>query len=220
MATWYDKYAAITLSAAAGLGAYEAVPWSSLNAADWGTWVGAVGTVAALAGTIWLATSEQRRRVRTEKDLALVTAASFTLRIAAVESALQMVKKRMDYDIRCGVPSNYTELARMVRDAGVWQGPDVIPLICLERHVAARLAFVSVEVTALSTSLKQAAERPGLEYKTASAKFNDVSIRRMNSALETLKATFIDCLRFLHASGFNESFKHQDTIVDSATETT
>ena len=42
-----------------------------LSKSDWGTWVGSVGTVLTLVGTIWLATAAERKRRREQLDLAI-----------------------------------------------------------------------------------------------------------------------------------------------------
>jgi hypothetical protein len=74
MAIGYTKYAAILLSAVAGLLACAGVFWSGLTAADWGKWVGAVNTVGTLIGTIWLATESSREKSVKAGDSASVTA--------------------------------------------------------------------------------------------------------------------------------------------------
>lgn len=70
-----------------------------LSKADWGTWVGSIGTVGTLVGTIWLATTERRNRSRQEYALAQVTAASFVeeIRVAThvLEKGIQYLRHRI-----------------------------------------------------------------------------------------------------------------------------
>jgi hypothetical protein len=76
---------ALVLLSLIGIGGYNAIHWSSMTASDWGTWVGALGTVLAFVGTIWLATSQDRQRRRAAQDVAHLVAA----RIAGeLESAI------------------------------------------------------------------------------------------------------------------------------------
>lgn len=89
--TWYNRYAVLALSGAFALGAYEAVTWACLSPSDWGTWAGAVGTVATLVGTIHIATTESRRRRRSEKLLAVTQAQSFVARILTMQATARAV---------------------------------------------------------------------------------------------------------------------------------
>jgi len=55
MGHWYNKYAVIASVSAIVLAAYEGIPWCRLSPSDWGTWFGAIGTVAAFLGAIGVA---------------------------------------------------------------------------------------------------------------------------------------------------------------------
>ncbi|GAB3436695.1 hypothetical protein NX773_10255 [Massilia solisilvae] len=65
MTTWYNKYAAITLSAAVGLGGYETIRYfSDLHAQDWAAWVQAVGSTAALGVAIFVMSRQNAHAAR------------------------------------------------------------------------------------------------------------------------------------------------------------
>lgn len=49
---------------------FDAQRWEPLSASDSGTWVGAVGTVGAFVGTIWLSLEGERKNRRHKIDLA------------------------------------------------------------------------------------------------------------------------------------------------------
>jgi hypothetical protein len=142
MATWYNKYAAIALSAATGLGAYEAIPWSSLTASDWGTWAGAIGTVATLVGTIWLATTAERRTRREELGKATVAAARMAVRIPVIQSSFSTVRSFLANTVFDGDPRrDYAAAAKLMQDTGTWSNADVDPLI----HISAgRIAMLEM----------------------------------------------------------------------------
>jgi hypothetical protein len=59
-----------------------------LSKSDWGTWVGSVGTVATLVGTIWLATTQTRQKTKDDLTLARLHAASMVLRLHHAESVV------------------------------------------------------------------------------------------------------------------------------------
>jgi len=79
----------------------EATPWREMKAADWGVWAGAFGTVATLAGTIRIATS-QRRKIDNEAQVrALLSAGRLMPQVAAVTSEVQRAMKLMQNQINC-----------------------------------------------------------------------------------------------------------------------
>jgi hypothetical protein len=84
MHTWYARYAAITLSAAASLFLYQCVNWSSMDAAVWASWVQAVGSIVAISAGFIVAARQSKAaaalayRERVERDVDRLTAA-FTI---------------------------------------------------------------------------------------------------------------------------------------------
>ena len=68
--------------------AEDATLWTKMTAAEWGVWVGSIGTLGAWFGTIWLATSETRRRVRQEHEAARLHATSIKIRLAFAAGSL------------------------------------------------------------------------------------------------------------------------------------
>jgi hypothetical protein len=81
--------------------------WQPMTISDWGTWVGSIGTVATLIGTIYLATNETRRRVRSELALAQIYAVYIRVklnhsqaRIGGARHALELMLKNEPVDRR------------------------------------------------------------------------------------------------------------------------
>jgi hypothetical protein len=116
--------------------------WQPMTISDWGTWVGSIGTVGALIGTIWLATAEQRRRHRESMDLATLAAASLLLRLARMTGTIQRVLNVLEAERPQGVATNYRYCSETLAKADRWTNEDLLPLIPLRNHAAANLALV------------------------------------------------------------------------------
>ncbi|OHV96212.1 hypothetical protein AKG95_15565 [Janthinobacterium lividum] len=59
-----------------GYFAFYAIPWPKFGVAEWAYWVAAIGTTGTLIGTLWIATSENRRRRNDASAVARLTAAA------------------------------------------------------------------------------------------------------------------------------------------------
>lgn len=60
MNNWYMKYAVVVLSAMAGFAAHQWVPWCKLGAAEWASWVQAIGSIFAVGAAAWVAIYQNR----------------------------------------------------------------------------------------------------------------------------------------------------------------
>ena len=150
---WYYKFGAIVLSAALGLCGYEWVNWSRLSASDWGTWIGAIGTVATLIGTIWIATSETRRQNKQAIDRAYVAAASLETRIIKVESVVICTLKYLQRSsVYFGV-HDYAKLALKLKQTDSWTDEEILPLIALPGHCSVRMVVIRAQITALARKM-------------------------------------------------------------------
>ncbi|MCA1326217.1 hypothetical protein [Herbaspirillum sp. alder98] len=90
-ASWYNKYAVVALATAVGVAAYNEICWSNLSASDWATWVGSIGTVAALIGAIYIATSERRLIQRDARSLGAITLMSMQFRLNTLRLQVEKV---------------------------------------------------------------------------------------------------------------------------------
>lgn len=151
---WYNRYAVMTLTAALALGCYESIGWSGLTASDWGVWVGGLGTVATLVGTIVLATANNRTTKRQEMDRAVVAAATLGPRLEKICKALQnAVETFLDFGPESH-PAAYTSHASAIEKAGNWSADEIIPLIVLPNHLATRLAGTSTLLTLVTKEMR------------------------------------------------------------------
>jgi len=200
---WYNKWAAMVLGAAVGLGGYEWICWSKLSASDWGTWVGAIGTVATLIGTIVLATNERRERLRSERNLALVTVAALTFQIPFVQSSLRSVIITMQRDVDQNQATDYASVADTLNTMPLWTREELATLVGIRDHLAARLAFAGAEIAAIQRAMDKAAELKFHEAGGLSAIFAAHTIPQIESPLDVLEDAFRRCREFMDETGFS-----------------
>lgn len=159
MKTWYTRYAAAMLATAFAFGAYEWISWSRLTPSDWGTWLGAIGTIGALFGTIHLARTETRRRERNERTIARLHGASMSPR---VEDALIVVTRvaTMLHLARTGErdPAYYGQCAAQLTDAEFWSIDEITPLAPLPFNTAIKLAETVALVHSVERTLRLMAD--------------------------------------------------------------
>jgi hypothetical protein len=106
-------------------------------------WVGAIGAIAAFAGTIVIASNEAWRRHRAEKSMALLAGAAILDRVREYLSTI---------DILCSVFQPDTEgMSRETLDGyrgklleeQMWEREEIMPLVVLPDEVAPRLQRVA-----------------------------------------------------------------------------
>lgn len=119
---------------------FQAHHWKGMSAGDWGTWIGSIGTVGALCGTIWLATEERRRREREAKDLATLAAASILLKLAHTIGLVMRVIQTFEAEPLQA--NNVGICARAMAENELWTDEELLPLLTLPNHIAAKLTLV------------------------------------------------------------------------------
>jgi hypothetical protein len=165
---WYNKYAVITLSAVAGIFGYEWIHWRDWSPSDWGTWAGAIGTVATLVGTIHLATTETRRRTRQEKLAAELHGVILSSRLAHVEARLMASKSLLSRalereDIRAGL---LKECHAQISAIDEFTPEDVLPIGFFAGNTGQIIVRATAGLTALrhlSNMLGALAAAPDIE---------------------------------------------------------
>jgi hypothetical protein len=121
--------------------------------ADWGTWVGSIGTVGTLIGTILLATSERRSRRRQEFALAQVTAASFVERIRVFRHLLGYavsILEKFEQDIP---RADFESLHRINSRTEIWTAAETTPLVILPGRVAVKLSAFAMKFATTQQNL-------------------------------------------------------------------
>jgi hypothetical protein len=128
-----------------------------LSKSDWGTWVGSLGTVATLVGTIVLATDESRRRRQVEMNIA-------DLRAMEMWAELQVVRRHLRgaHTIATAVvtkergdPNLLETLGELISAIPSWTLDDALPFTVYVGDVSKNLAnlFILLRNTKRLTEL-------------------------------------------------------------------
>lgn len=141
---WYTKWAIMVMAALAYVAGQNLINWSGLTASDWGTWIGAVGTVTTLAGTIHLATTETRRRKREEETKANIVASALAPRVQIASRQLRAFHTKLLFRNMDGSPYSSPK-----EEAGYLLGIKYMPatteelsaLAALDDGTASKLAY-------------------------------------------------------------------------------
>jgi hypothetical protein len=115
-------------------------------------WIAAIGAIAAFAGTIWIATSERRRRYREERDLATLAAANIYDRVGEAYSAISRIAKDFDHANNQSPPDRHAMLIRL-DGLKLWEQAEILPLVRLPDHIGTRLQRVCVRRDRMRRSL-------------------------------------------------------------------
>jgi hypothetical protein len=194
MATWYNKYAAITLSAATGIGAFEAVPWSTLSASDWGTWVGSIGTVGALVGTIWLATTESRSKRNEALMYARLHAAGMFWHLVHAQAAASSVSDALkNADIE-SVLKIRDYVQEVLSELTLWPVSDLVPLIPLKGNAASKLAQATDQVNLVRKYLgrtQRMTASEAMSHAATAVQMLEIASKLMMEAIDVFRAAAI-----------------------------
>jgi hypothetical protein len=146
---WYNKWAVMVLSAAIGLGGYEWICWSKLTPSDWGTWVGAIGTVLTLMGTIYLATAEARQREKQSMLLARLHSAALASRIASAHGMIMGIARMLGIDGPVTLDQRVADYCcDNLSKITLWSIEEIIPLAPLPDNTAANLVKAAINIQA------------------------------------------------------------------------
>jgi hypothetical protein len=175
--------------------------WQGLTPSDWGTWAGAVGTVATLVGTIWLATDSERKRRRDELELAVITAAEFALRVPSMQLTLTAVRDMLPLTRNGSYGDVYANCYEQIQSAGVWSTESLKPLVVVSGHAAAHLAFASTQIRSISASFVEG-KNSEMPHVTEVHQMEEFLTRQLDQAIELLDQPLRACVQFLIDQGF------------------
>jgi hypothetical protein len=139
-------------------------------------WLGAIGTVGTLAGTIWLATADKRDKRIRAIDNAYVTIVRLQSRLAGVKHSLQTAVDVFSDEVmrRNGFP--YELYAKLLNSAGNWDDEDILPLIELPNRVCARLAQTKENMATCVRLMKNMQENQNTSWMQAQKDKADAQI--------------------------------------------
>lgn len=132
-----------------------------LSKSDWGTWVGSIGTVGAMVGTIYLATADARKRDHEQLQVAQLHAAGILMRLghsdAQVQSALETATLALETPIELDL-HNLRDMRYRLESIRLCKTDDLVPLVVLPGQVAAKLAQATDQIEAMTTLLSKFVE--------------------------------------------------------------
>lgn len=139
-------------------GLFKAHHWKGMSAGDWGTWIGSIGTVGALIGTIWLATAQARRKRTDDLTLARLHAASMVLRLHHAETTIsdvcQDLLKAVDRPFEPTL-AQLKEISAKLSAISLWGIDDLVPLVPLPGNAAAKLARAADSLDSVGRGLSR-----------------------------------------------------------------
>lgn len=128
------------LGIAAALHTFMSLPFDASSGNDKrAEWAAAFGTVGALIGTIWIATSERRQKARHAHDLAIIAAAGLFIRIDNLHRVVHNSVLHFLDHIENARPIEYGLQANLLKSFPTLADSEIIPLVPLPHRVALRL---------------------------------------------------------------------------------
>jgi hypothetical protein len=130
--------------------------WVGLTPSDWGTWAGAVGTVATLIWTVRLATAQTRQKTKDDPTLARLHA-SMVRRLAHAQTVVADVCRMLDIgrQIQMG-PEHCASMAGKLDSIDLWAVDELVPLVPLPSNTAAKLAQSADQIRTAQKVLRKA----------------------------------------------------------------
>jgi hypothetical protein len=136
--------------------------WEFPKAGDWATWIGAIGTIGTLIGTVWLATSETRRRHHQETARGYIAAAALAPRLQLLTLQLSSFHAKLcfvDYGSgQNGTPK--TETADFLDFEYEHATPDeLMALASMPNNCATKLAYAQSQLATVRAQIKDYVSR-------------------------------------------------------------
>ncbi|WP_312435438.1 hypothetical protein [Janthinobacterium sp.] len=92
---WYEKWAAMAITAAIGVAGYYGIPWSRMDITIWAYWVGAVGAIGSIIGAYFLGERQSKAALRLAANVERLTAFRRGGSILAVTDAVESHTSRI-----------------------------------------------------------------------------------------------------------------------------
>jgi hypothetical protein len=175
--------------------------WKPMSASDWGTWVGAVGTVGTLFGAIWIARSDVRRQEAIAIDAAILGAAAITTNVAACIEKLRSVVAELRLPIQDdGKFPPWNVWAERIKKPIFWDVDMLAPLLSIPGRPAAKLAMSRTWLFAFAQEM---ITEPQFDWDLQEMNiFNRDAADQIEAAIEFLESAHDQCLSFLEGQGF------------------
>lgn len=168
--------------------------WPTLLPGDKGTWSGALGTVGTLIGTIWLATSESRRRNREEMTRAQLHAAGILLDIAYVRGELKLIVDEMaGFALVDPVANRILSFAPRLLIIDIWKAETFIPLVPLPNKAAGCLTQATDQIRLMRRVIDKAGHDNSLDSSEKRKKFICSAHKLLTGTMALLDTGIAEC---------------------------
>ena len=123
--------------------AYHLVPWpTTIVAPDWGTWIGAIGTVGTLIAAIYIANTESRSRHEDAKAAAIIHAANMQHSLQAMRLRVEESSKKISRNVKATSDEVHAVIRELESLKRTFDGETIALLIPLGHNAALKLAGV------------------------------------------------------------------------------
>lgn len=157
-------------------------------------WLGAVGTVGAFIGTLWLATNETRRRHRDELLRGQLYAASLMLRLAQAHGGVRLACSALHMAALVdAAPGNILATREHLAKISLWTIDELIPLAVLSPLATGKLAEAADQIAHAIVMLDSAYGDSTLATKENRMVFARELFRLLSGTAEFIAAGIETC---------------------------
>ncbi|WP_313632498.1 hypothetical protein [Massilia timonae] len=119
-------------------------PWAEMGPGDWGVWVGSIGTLGALGGTIYLATNQNRERDRRERIAAELYAESILTRVQELTATIQTLLEQIHRHKDSAISDKFMHwCVNHLLTQQAWEIDDIARITPLSKALAVNMARAS-----------------------------------------------------------------------------
>ncbi|MYN37994.1 hypothetical protein GTP55_01275 [Duganella sp. FT109W] len=159
-----------------------------VSSADLAAWTAAVGALAAFAGTLWIATNQNRQKRHEELQRAILTGAGLHPRLVDAGIVAREIADKLDIEANGGPQlAQYGFRVAKLVELCSWTREEILPLAVLPRDVAYHLEFARTRVLFAATLLKREGMNEsnvaGLPSRRMTAEFSSVTLREADAAM-------------------------------------
>jgi hypothetical protein len=147
--------------AMSALGGYNWISWSCLTPSDWAAWTGAIGTVGAIIGAIYIASFQERYRERENLAAARITAAAMLLRLTQTRAEIKVAANWFEtFSNEGGEIRIFLHFKDVLSELPRWAPEEIIRLSPFRSNCAYKLAAAQDRLNTVVNSIQVAIQDP------------------------------------------------------------
>lgn len=194
---WPARLSLIIFCGVVAMLGYNWINWSCLTASDWGTWIGAIGTVGALVGAIWIANSQARQAHKKEQALAAIAAGTLVIRLKILVDRLEEAKRSLDLLGTILIMPSFSSVAVTIRDSQFWEVSEILPLAVLPDDIAIRLQVARARIDQAVDNIIVVSQMSPQKLIADNIDLSEHLQGPINIAIEGLKRAIVQCEKVL-----------------------